>query len=118
MFLLVYPLLSAVPQGLIWRVFLVHRYAALSGGSELLLICIGAAAFSLAHLAFWNLTAILVTAAGGALFLSTYLATHSMLLAALEHGAYGCVAFTAGLGAFLFRGARAPVASNQAAPSA
>jgi len=100
-----YPALSAIPQGLIWRVFFAHRYAPLLGHGAWL-ITTGAAAFALAHLAFWNRTAIIVTAIGGALFLATYLATHSMLLAAAEHGAYGLVAFTAGLGPFLYRGAR------------
>jgi hypothetical protein len=41
------------------------------------------------------------------MFLETYMRTHSMLLAAVEHGAYGIVAFTAGLGRFLYLGARA-----------
>jgi hypothetical protein len=100
-----YPTLSAVPQGLIWRVFFAHRYAPLLGHGAWL-VSTGAAAFALAHLAFWNRTAIVVTAIGGALFLTTYLATESMLLAAAEHGAYGLVAFTAGLGPFLYRGAR------------
>lgn len=114
MFVVGYPLLSAVPQGLIWRVFLAHRYASLFG-DQITLVCFGAAAFSLAHLAFWNLTAIAVTALGGALFLWTYLHTHSMLLAAFEHGAYGIVAFSAGFGPYLYRGARriTPPAGSQ-----
>jgi uncharacterized protein len=104
LFIVAYPTLSALPQGIIWRVFLAHRYATLFPGPFSLLIA-GAAAFSLAHLAFWNRTALAVTAIGGAVFLSTYLQTGSMLLAALEHGAYGIVAFSAGFGAFLYRGA-------------
>jgi hypothetical protein len=113
---LAYPALSAIPQGLIWRVFFAHRYAPLLGHGPWL-ITTGAAAFALAHLAFWNRTAIVVTAIGGALFLNTYLSTQSMLLAAAEHGAYGLVAFTAGLGPFLYRGARvAHAAKPEAAP--
>jgi len=106
LFVCLYPLLSALPQGIIWRVFFVHRYAALFP-DRLSLLCAGAAAFSLAHLAFWNLTALAVTALGGALFLHTYLQTQSLTLSTLEHGAYGIVAFCAGFGAFLYRGARA-----------
>jgi hypothetical protein len=106
-----YPLLSALPQGIIWRVFLAHRYAELFG-DQLPLVCAGAGAFSLAHLAFWNRTALVVTALGGALFFSTYLRTHSMLAATFEHGAYGLVAFTAGLGPFLYRGANTAAAAH------
>ena len=105
LFVLAYPLLSALPQSIIWRVFLVQRYGALFPDSASLLY-VGAAAFSLAHLAFWNLTALTVTAVGGGLFLHTYLQTNSMLLATFEHGAYGIVAFSAGFGQFLYRGAR------------
>ena len=102
-----YTLLSAVPQGIIWRVFFVYRYASLFP-DRLTLLAAGAAAFSLAHLAFWNWTAIAVTGVGGALFLSTYLNTGSMWLAALEHGAYGMIAFSSGIGVFLYRGAIRP----------
>jgi uncharacterized protein len=48
---------------------------------------------------------VLSTAIGGALFLQTYLASRSMLLATLEHAAYGMVAFTLGFGRFLYHGA-------------
>jgi hypothetical protein len=100
-----YPVLSVIPQGLIWRVFFVQRYAALFT-SPLTLVAVGAVAFSLAHLTFRNGVAIFVTAIGGALFLETYIETQSMLLAALEHGVYGVTAFTAGLGKFLYLGRR------------
>ena len=107
MFVVGYPLLSALPQGIVWRVFLAHRYREIFCDS-MDLIAAGAAAFSLAHLAFWNATALVVTAVGGALFMSTYLETASMWLAALEHGAYGLLAFAAGFGPYLYRGAREP----------
>jgi uncharacterized protein len=106
-FMVAYPMLSALPQGIIWRVFLVHRYRVLFPDLGYL-IAVGAAAFSLAHLAFWNVIALAVTALGGALFLWTYLATESMWLAVLEHGAYGLAAFAAGLGPYLYRGSSAP----------
>jgi len=115
LFCVAYPTLSAVPQGIIWRVFFTQRYATLFGENHAALIVVGAAAFALAHLAFWNRTAIIVTGAGGALFLSTYLETHSMLLAAAEHGAYGIAAFSAGLGMYLYRGAPVTQAHTEAA---
>jgi membrane protease YdiL (CAAX protease family) len=102
-FLLLYPPLSVLPQSLLWRVFFVHRYAALLGDPHTLVI-VGAAAFALGHLAFWNLPAMVMTGLGGALFLGTYLDTRSLLMSAAEHSAYGFVALTAGLGKFLYRG--------------
>jgi hypothetical protein len=44
LFLFAYPLLSAVPQGILWRVLLVHRYAVLFPERNMLLLA-GAAAF-------------------------------------------------------------------------
>jgi len=104
-FATLYPALSVIPQGILFRVYFVQRFAGLFPGRPLLLLA-GALAFSLGHVVFRNVPALLMTAVGGALFLDTYLRTGSMLLAAAEHGAYGVVAFTAGLGAFLYLGAR------------
>jgi hypothetical protein len=104
-FATLYPALSVIPQGILFRVYFVQRYGALLPGRPLLLLA-GALAFSLGHVVFRNVPALVITAVGGALFLDTYLRTGSMLLAAAEHGAYGIVAFTAGLGSFLYLGAR------------
>lgn len=101
--LVAYPLLSALPQGLVWRVFFVHRYATLFRTRGALLAA-GALSFAFAHLIFQNVLAVVATAIGGALFLQTYLASRSMLLATLEHAAYGAAAFTLGFGRFLYHG--------------
>jgi uncharacterized protein len=104
-FAALYPVLSAVPQGVLFRVYFEHRFGVLFESRPSLLVA-GALVFSLGHVVFRNVPALLLTAAGGALFLDTYLHTQSMLLAAAEHGAYGVVAFTAGLGRFLYLGRR------------
>jgi uncharacterized protein len=106
-----YPLLSAVPQGILYRVFFLQHFGALFESRPSLLLA-GALVFSLGHVIFRNVPALVITAAGGALFLDTYLHTQSMLLAAAEHGAYGIVAFTAGLGKFLYLGARPRVSAQ------
>jgi membrane protease YdiL (CAAX protease family) len=100
-----YTILSAVPQGILFRVYFEHRFGALFESRALLLVA-GALVFSLGHVVFRNVPALVLTAVGGALFLDTYLRTRSMLLAAAEHGAYGIVAFSAGLGKFLYLGRR------------
>jgi uncharacterized protein len=99
-----YPLLSALPQGFVWRVFFVHRYSMLFHRRGALLI-VGALSFAFAHLVFQNVLAVFATAVGGALFLHTYLTSRSMLLATLEHATYGAAAFTLGFGRFLYHGA-------------
>ena len=100
-----YPTLSALPQGILWRVLFVHRYGPLFETRSLLVVA-GALAFSLGHVTYRSARALAITAIGGALFLDTYLRSHSMLLAAAEHGAYGITAFSAGLGRFLGMGRR------------
>jgi hypothetical protein len=99
-----YPGASALPQGIIWRVFFVHRYAQLFDRGALL--AAGGIAFGIAHVTFRNPVAIALTATGGAIFLDTYLATQSLLLATLEHGAYGIAVFTFGLGRYVYLASR------------
>ncbi len=104
-FAALYPVLSVLPQGILYRVFFMDRYGSLFESHAALLVA-GALAFSFGHVIFRNVPALVITAVGGAMFLETYVHTQSMLLAAAEHGAYGIVAFTAGLGRFLYLGAR------------
>jgi hypothetical protein len=104
-FATLYPALSVIPQGILFRVYFVQRFGTLLPSRPLLVVT-GALAFSLGHVVFRNVPALVITAVGGAMFLDTYLRTGSMLLAAGEHGAYGIIAFTAGLGTFLYLGAR------------
>jgi hypothetical protein len=98
-----YPILSVLPQGVIWRVFFVHRYEPLFGRGAALLLA-GAVAFAFAHIIFRNVLALALTGLGGVLFLRTYLVTGSMLAASLEHAAYGVAVFTFGLGRSLYLG--------------
>jgi hypothetical protein len=105
-----YPLLSVYPQGLLARVLFVHRYGALFP-SSLLRRLAGAAAFSLMHTVFNNPWAMGLTFAGGWFFLDTYERTRSQNLASLEHGLYGDAAFTLGFGRFFYNGTRAVVES-------
>jgi len=102
LFALVYPVLSVAPQSLWWRVFFAQRYAALLGDRDALVL-VGAAAFGLGHLAFWNVPALAMSTLGGAMFFATYLDTQSCVLSIVEHSAYGFVVLTAGLGKFLYR---------------
>lgn len=95
-----YPLISVYPQGIIYRAFYMHRYA--NCFPERHQIIIGAIAFACAHIPFGNIYALLFTFIGGLLFLSTYKATNSLVLAAIEHALFGDFLFTIGWGQFFF----------------
>jgi membrane protease YdiL (CAAX protease family) len=101
--MLAYPLLSVYPQELIFRTYLFHRYRGLFG-SDRALVAASAVAFGLAHLFFANWWAPLLSTAGGWLFARTYLRTRSTLQATVEHGLWGDVVFTVGLGWYFYGG--------------
>ncbi|WP_158056907.1 CPBP family intramembrane glutamic endopeptidase [Saccharomonospora sp. CUA-673] len=99
-----YPVLSVYPQGLIFRAFLFHRYGPVFGTGVGMIVA-SAAAFGFAHIIFGNLFAILATTAGGLLFSWRYARSRSLLVASIEHGLYGVLLFTVGLGTFVYHGA-------------
>jgi len=99
-----YPIFSVTPQSVIWRAFLLHRYAPLLGrGWPAVLVA--AVAFSFAHIYFLNAIALLVTFVGGLLFVLSYRRSGSLVVTLIEHAMYGCWAFTVGYGRFLYGGA-------------
>ena len=103
-----YPVLSVVPQGIIYRAFFRERYAALFPNPAVRTL-VAAVCFSFCHVFFLNVWALLLTFVGGLLFWRTYERTGSLLLANLEHALYGDLVFTIGYGAFLYHGTMALV---------
>ncbi|KID28471.1 CAAX protease self-immunity [Prauserella sp. Am3] len=99
-----YPVLSVYPQELIFRSFLFRRYAPVFGTGTGMILA-SAAAFGFAHIIFGNLFAVLATTAGGALFAWRYARSRSLLAVSIEHGLYGFLLFTVGLGRFVYHGA-------------
>ncbi len=99
--MILYPILSVVPQGIIYRVFFIHRYRELvPAGAPM--VAASALAFAYSHIVFDNLVAPGLTAIGGLLFAQTYDSTRSGTLASIEHALYGCLVITLGMGHFLF----------------
>jgi uncharacterized protein len=94
--LLLYPLLSAYPQEIIFRTFFFHRYGELFSRPAMA-IAANAVLFGWAHVMVHNLTAVLLTIAGGLLFASSYHRYRSTLLVAIEHALYGDFVFSAGI---------------------
>lgn len=102
--MVLYPVLSVYPQGLVYRVFVLHRYRDLFP-SRWGRIAASAAAFSAVHVVFENWIAPLLTLAGGVLFAWTYDRTRSSLVAGIQHAAFGGLLFTLGLGWYFYHGA-------------
>lgn len=94
-----YPVFSAYPQELIYRAFFFHRYGRLLGERGAWIV--SALLFGWAHVFLGNWVAPVGAALGGLLFGRTYQRSGSLLQAALEHGLWGDLLFTVGVG-FLF----------------
>lgn len=95
--LILYPLLSAWPQEIIFRTFMFHRYKKIFK-SKTLRAYLSAFTFALAHLLFANWIAVVGSFIAGLVFAFTYIQSRSTLLVAIEHSLWGCWLFTAGLG--------------------
>lgn len=98
-----YPILSALPQELIYRTFFFHRYK-LIFKSKLTMILMSTVTFGFLHIIYDNLPAVILSMAGGYLFSKTYNETRSLLLVSFEHALYGAYIFTVGLGHFFYEG--------------
>lgn len=102
-----YPLISVIPQEIIFRSFFFERYKTLFPTPTLLVLASGLL-FGAAHLIFQNWVAPLLCAIGGILFARTYQQTKSLALVSIEHAMYGCFIFTLGLGRYFYHGAIGP----------
>lgn len=97
-----YPLLSALPQELIFRPLFFHRYRALlpSGRGAILL---NSAIFSFAHLMYWSWVVAIMTFLGSLVFARAYL--HRGFPAAwILHAIAGNVLFAVGMGYYFYSG--------------
>lgn len=101
--LLMYPLVSATAQELVFRVFLFHRYRDLFPDPNAMILA-SAGVFGLAHAQLGNAVAPLLSCVGGLLFAYTFHKTRSLPLVALEHGLWGDWLFTLGLGVYFYGG--------------
>lgn len=100
---LLYPLLSALPQELIFRALFFHRFAPLFPNREAAVL-VNAAVFSFAHLMYWSVVVAVLTFAGGWIFARAYL-RRGFPSAWLLHAIAGNVLFSVGMGAYFWSGA-------------
>jgi membrane protease YdiL (CAAX protease family) len=101
--LLVYAIVVAYPQEVIYRAFLFHRYRPVFGEGPAM-IAASAAAFGYAHVLCGNPVAVLLALALGLLFAWRYQTSRSLLLVTIEHALYAALVLTVGLGQFFGAG--------------
>ncbi|AGT09512.1 CPBP family intramembrane glutamic endopeptidase [Paracoccus aminophilus] len=99
---MLYPLLSALPQELIFRALYFHRYGQLFR-TKRQAIAVNAVIFSLAHLMYWSWIVAGMTFFGGWLFAHIYL-KRGFPGAWLLHALAGNMIFAVGMGAYFYSG--------------
>jgi membrane protease YdiL (CAAX protease family) len=104
MVMILYPVFSVYPQELIYRVFFFHRYRDILT-SDVAMIAASGLAFGFMHVILGNWIAVLLSTVGGIMFAYTYSKSRSILLASIEHGLWGDLIFTIGLGMYFYSGA-------------
>jgi len=96
--LFLYPLLSVLPQEIIFRGFFFTRYKSLFK-SELLIV-LSSLSFAFSHIVFHNIEAPILALFGGFIFALTYHQKRSLMLVVAEHSLYGLYLYTIGWGAY------------------
>lgn len=99
-----YPLVSALPQELVFRVLFFRRYHAILPRSRSGLLVLNAAVFSYAHLMYWSWIVLALTFAGGLAFAYSYHVRRNFPEAVLTHSFAGVILFTLGMGIFFYSG--------------
>ncbi len=99
-----YPLLSVIPQEMIFRAYFFRRYQPLFPHPTAMVLT-NAIAFGFVHVVFLNWISVLLCTAGGVMFARTYQRSRSLALVCIEHALYGCMVFTVGLGYYFYHGA-------------
>lgn len=103
MIAVLYPVLSALPQEVVYRPLFFRRYGGILPDTRPA-IALNAAVFSLAHLMYWNWVVAGMTFAGGIVFAWAYEIRRSFGLAVALHSIGGVVVFFTGLGIYFYSG--------------
>lgn len=102
-FFLMYPLLGALPQEIIFKSFFFHRYRSLFPGPRSLVILNGIS-FGLFHLWYANIIAPVFSIFAGMILACRYLKTKSLVIISIEHSLMGILLYVVGLGWFFYSG--------------
>ncbi|BEQ14289.1 CPBP family intramembrane glutamic endopeptidase [Desulfoferula mesophila] len=101
--LLLYPVLAAYPQEVVFRGFFFQRYRPLFPDPRIMVLASGVS-FGLAHVFYGNWVAPVIAGLGGLLFGYRYLRSKSLVAVGMEHGLWGNLLYTLGLGWFFYSG--------------
>ncbi|WP_237072555.1 CPBP family intramembrane glutamic endopeptidase [Pseudaestuariivita rosea] len=104
MIALLYPVLSALPQELVFRPLFFRRYAEILPDGHWPPIILNATLFAFAHLMYWNWIVIAMTFFGGLAFAWAYQHRGSFTMAVILHSLAGIIVFAFGLGMFFYSG--------------
>lgn len=99
--MVLYPILSALPQEFIYRTYFFHRYGDLLPFKNATIIT-SAIAFSFVHIIYDNWWAVGLSFIAGLLFGITYARTKSLFWVTVEHAIYGALIFTLGMGEYFY----------------
>ena len=98
-----YPLVSALPQELVFRPLFFRRYAEMLPSSRLALL-LNASVFSLAHLMYWSWVVAVMTFVGGLVFAWSYEVRRNFPEAVILHSVAGVILFAFGMGVYFYSG--------------
>lgn len=103
MIFLLYPLVSALPQEIVYRPLFFRRYGAILPKGQGAFV-LNAALFSLAHLMYWSWIVAAMTFAGSLVFAWAYEKQQNFPLTVVLHGIAGNLIFLTGLGIYFYSG--------------
>lgn len=92
---ILYPVLSVIPQELVFRTFFFHRYRPLFSSISSCAMVSGLC-FGYAHIIYGNWIAVVLASIGGFLFSYRYMQTKATNIVVLEHSLWGIFVFTIG----------------------
>lgn len=102
--IVLYPLVSALPQELVYRPLFFRRYGRILPDSMPVQIVLNAGLFSLAHLMYWSPTVLAMTFVGGLIFAFAYETRGNFPEALVLHSLSGIIVFAIGLGTIFYSG--------------
>lgn len=104
MIALLYPLLSALPQEVVFRPLFFRRYFVLLPAGPTAQIVLNASVFSFAHLMYWSWIVAAMTFSGGLVFAWVCAKRGNFPEAVVLHSVAGVIVFALGLGVYFYSG--------------
>ena len=101
--IVIYPVVSVIPQEFIFRVLFYQRYAKLFSFEKNYVILINSITFGFSHIVFTNFHSIILSTLASTIFSIAYL-RNSFFTCIIVHSLAGQLIFTLGLGKYFFNG--------------